>query len=79
MEEERARQEAAAKRAAEEAAKQEKGEESSSKTEDETMKDQAEDSVPEEKKKGTDDKVAISLTSFWSYVPVSVNYILAEL
>ncbi|PON57780.1 Proteasome subunit Rpn [Parasponia andersonii] len=55
MEEERARQEAAAKRAAEEAANQEKGEESSSKTEDETMKDQVDASVPEEKKKTADD------------------------
>ena len=41
MEEERARQEAAAKRAADEAARQEKGEEPSSKSQDTTMVDKA--------------------------------------
>ncbi|GMY05465.1 26S proteasome non-ATPase regulatory subunit 4 homolog [Fagus crenata] len=53
LEEERARQEAAAKRAAEEASRQEKGEEPSSNAEDATMAEQVNVTAPEENNKAT--------------------------
>lgn len=60
MEEERARQEAAAKRSAEEAARQEKGEELSSKSEDATMTEHVNASSLNEDKKLSDDMVGVS-------------------
>ncbi|KAF2322740.1 hypothetical protein GH714_030026 [Hevea brasiliensis] len=62
MEEERARQEAAAKRAAEESARQEKVEEPSSNSQDATMVDSADDRASEASGNNTDPVQAITLS-----------------
>lgn len=72
MEEERARQEAAAKRAAEEAGRQDRGEEPSSIAEDATMSD-VNVSAPEENKKTTDSAIDVSSSSILRCVCVSLH------